>query len=334
MKTESAANMTNPTTATPGEEPASKIFRLVVFAVIAVVAIVGNTVVCKSVLETSSYKRTAYLLVANLAVAEIVSTLFYVLAFISEYLVDFPFGPVGCTIIVPVQVSAMFVVTSTLAAIAYFRFYYVSVGAQPAVAHRRMPVGIMVALLWVLPTLFCLPLFLYHEMGHDEDGRYCWPNWPSKEIQHSYNIARFVFNFLLPCLVMILSYGAVAWKLRRHARRARENSIEFGPPSEGNGGVSRESLTSECSSWIIEMEHDLVRMFYLVIAIFLVCYIPYQIYYIYWFFRGGWAEPSHTYVKIYLDLLGAFPSALHPICYGTKSRFFAKAFNKLVLCRR
>ncbi|XP_048582117.1 neuropeptide Y receptor type 1 isoform X2 [Nematostella vectensis] len=91
---------------------------------------------------------------------------------------------------------------------------------------------------------------------------------------------------------------------------------------------------SRVESSMMESERDVIRMFYAIVLIFLLCYIPYQIFYLISYFEViSNNSPYYYLVRKYLVLLTCFPSALHPLCYGTMSRFYAKAFSAFILCK-
>ncbi|XP_001628201.2 5-hydroxytryptamine receptor 1A [Nematostella vectensis] len=198
-------------------------------------------------------------------------------------------------------------------------------------------------------------------------------DFPSPELRKYYMI-RFFCNFVIPACVMMFSYGVVSLQLRFHRNRAvrdvemetgsdrtRETSASTQPQQQGTVSMelhevvrspphaqqpqhnasnsTREQATRERAQRkrqaISGLETDLLKMIYLIILIFLVCYFPYQIFFLLEYFGvmnyKNWQYFDIT--RIYVFLLTCFPSAIHPICYGTMSKFFARTFSRLVLCR-
>jgi hypothetical protein len=84
-----------------------------------------------------------------------------------------------------------------------------------------------------------------------------------------------------------------------------------------------------------KLERDLLKMFYMIILVFIICYFPYQVYFLLEYFRViHWTTWRYfDVIRIYVFLIPCFSSALHPICYGTMSTFFARTFSRLVLCK-
>lgn len=86
---------------------------------------------------------------------------------------------------------------------------------------------------------------------------------------------------------------------------------------------------------LIELEQDLQKMIYIIVIVFILFYIPYQVYFLLEYFEvisyGTWKY--HHITRKYIFLMTCLPSALHPLCYGTMSKFYAKVFRGIVLCR-
>ena len=368
--TMTATNSTFPPSTDPAEpsvleEPTlSRVFRVILFSLITLASLIGNTMVCKATCKPSSRKPLTYYLVTNLAVAEIISSLCLPFMFAYQYLDEWPFGVFACQLIIPLQVLAMFVVTSTLAAISVYRCVFIVFQPFCKTITPRKTI-LFLCLLWVIGVAVCLPLFMFHRiLTPDEGGIYCHTEFAGDDIyngptnnQQMYNIAKFILNFAVPYLVMLVSYGAVALKLKRHISRREKDelfelaqarssilstTVEHENEEKNSTGMVQDTETIEAkrrksSRGIIDLEHDLLRMIYAVILVFVVCYIPYQVHFLFLHF-GGYdrfpaAERYSRLIVYYLFLLTSLPSALHPLCYGTMSKFYATSFSKLVLCR-
>ena len=192
------------------------------------------------------------------------------------------------------------------------------------------------------------------------DPLYVWPS----ETGTRYSIVRVFLCFGLPVIVMMLSYGAVTLNIKKHVRnmarsaRARVDSnlsntrvtdcyfVEAQPqgtspvpqmvPLKDIINKSQDEKSSPEKTEIavlLEQESDLIRMFYIIIFIFIVFYLPYQIHYLLDLFNVLRDWKYNFFLRNYMMLLSTFPSALHPLCYGTKNKFYARAFKKLVLCK-
>ena len=84
-----------------------------------------------------------------------------------------------------------------------------------------------------------------------------------------------------------------------------------------------------------ELESDLLRMVFVIVLIFVVCYIPFQVQFLLREFKVEaflvW-QHRFTFTR-FVFILTCLPSALHPVFYGMMSKFYRKAFIRMISCR-
>ena len=87
-----------------------------------------------------------------------------------------------------------------------------------------------------------------------------------------------------------------------------------------------------------ELENDLLnlKMIYDLVLVFVICYIPYQVNFLLVEFqvKAFMAWPPRHILRRHIYVLGCLPSALHPVCYGMMSKFYHKAFIRIIACRK
>jgi len=328
-----------------------RVLSLVLFSVIILASLIGNTLVLKAVIELPSRcKPFTYHLVANLAVAEIVSSLCQPFAMTYQEMYSWVFGGFTCKLLVPLQVLAVIVITSDMAVIAVYRHQKI------VTPHKKLSPLLRVLIIggtWLAALALSLPLFVTRILVELPSGhKICYSLFTGSK---TYTISRFTLCFLLPYLIMMWSYGAVALKLKRHIRRNAEETseimissrkssddrrvvlhLQYGKPGrevllEVNNRNPRPGNKSNA-----ELECDLLRMIYVIILSFMLCYIPYQILFLWEYSTAGsnrWQFRYQAMIRKYFYILTCLPSAVHPLCYGTMNRFFARAFSKIVMCR-
>ena len=329
------------------EPHGSRVFRPVLFSFIILASLVGNALVLKAVIGLHlRCKPFAYYLVANLAVAEVISSICqpFVMTYQEKY--TWIFGDFACKLLIPLQVLATIVVTFNLAAIAVYRYRALtitSIGKKMTSITLATVIGVM----WVLALSISLPLFVTRIlMEYPPGNKVCVSKFSGIEI---YNMIRFALTFLFPYLIMSWSYGAVALKIKRHIRhnvieptRLSLHSDESRDTHDGRSNRSDRQVQLEYnkqprgSRTGAEQEFDLLRMIYVIIISFVVCYAPYQALFLWEYTTGpsSWRFPFHEVLRNYFYVLTCLPGAIHPLCYGTMNRFFARAFSRIVMCRR
>lgn len=324
-----------------------QVLGLVLFSVITFASLTGNALVLKAIAGIPRRSKPfVYYLVANLAVAEIISSLCQPFLIVYQDKYSWVFGEFACKLVTPLQVLAVIVVTSDLAAIAVYRYQVMmSPLTQKISGVARVAI---IGLIWFVALALSIPLFVTRILDKLPSGHnVCLSSFPGYE---TYNIIRFTLCFLLPYLVMFLSYGAVALELKRHIRENVLESSEITTSSEDRRDIynlqqskpRRQRLHLEVNKHRrgskngAELECDLLRMIYVIIISFIACYIPYQVLFLWEYARRAdddWQFPFHAVLRKYFYILTGLPGAIHPLCYGTMNRFFARAFAKIVMCR-
>ncbi|KAK3755987.1 hypothetical protein QZH41_003342 [Actinostola sp. cb2023] len=362
----------------PYQEPEElRIFRLAMFGVVLLAAIVGNFMVIKAILG-KRYKPFVYCLVTNLAVGEIISAICTIFTVTYIELRTWVFGDFLCHLIFPLQTTSVTVVTTTIAIISIRRYQVVTDIGMNFPSSKR-GVRLVICGIWLFAFAVSAPLYIYHKVIHFDATNthaavaYCIERYPGdtakswfKDTSKRYSITRIFLCFVIQVVIMILSYGAVTVKIKKQVRsiirnaRARVDSTQSNTRvTDYNMDVHRTSSPPTIHQMVplqeiisraqeadqntrekpevkalLDQEGDLTRMFYIIVLIFIMFYLPFQIFYILELFKAVSPHWKYTFIlrKFFL-LLSCFPSALHPLCYGTMSRFYAMAFKKLVLCK-
>ena len=334
------------------EEPkALYIFRLTLFSVIISASVIGNSMVCYAVCTIPSRKPLSYHLVANMAFAEILSSVCLAVMFASwQNPTDVVLQEAAC-ILNPLQVVALLVVIYSLAAIAFYRYRFI-VNPLPRTPSSVKTITILtISGLWLLSFAIACPYFfgLRFRNGNCEE-------LPVVD-NRSYVAIRFILNYALPYVIMLASYGAVAWNLKMRIvqinERNRTSTAESSCVVQIEDQMELKDLgedtrMKERKSVVLDQnnrrdskpenkdpEKDLLKMIFMLIIIYVVCYFPYQAHYV-WERVCNITAYQFRYHRLFIDynfILICLPSALHPLCYGTMNSFFAKAFSKIILCR-
>ena len=329
------------------EEPkALYIFRLTLFSVIISASLIGNSMVCYAVCTIPSRKPLSYHLVANMAFAEILSSVCLAVMFASwQNPTDVVLQEAAC-ILNPLQVVALLVVIYSLAAIAFYRYRFI-VNPLPRGPSVKKITILTISGLWLLSFAIAFPYFFGLRFRNGECEEL------SVVSNRSYVAIRFILNYALPYMIMLASYGTVAWNLRRRIAQIKKRNRDLNvAPScivetklqELRDGARMEERRSvlldqnnrrDSKPENTDPEKDLLKMIFMLIIIFVVCYFPYQAHYV-WERVCNITAYQFRYHQLFIDynfILICLPSALHPLCYGTMNSFFAKAFSKIILCR-
>ena len=338
------------------EEPTGlRFFRLVAFALLTLAGLIGNSVICQVVWSKPFNKPFSYHLVANMAFAEILSSLclpFVLTNWETEYS-NMILNKITC-VLNPLQVLSVMVVAHSMAAIAFYRFIVLIYPFSQA--SSRNVKAITISCLWLIAAAICVPTF----SGFKFVNGTCVLQPVLFNKTHA--VVIFLLNFVVPYFVISASYGEVALNLRKRIveKAARERSLIINPSAavvemedavelqglaknkekqrnlvEYQSKALNEARNRRCSK-SENLEKDLLKMIYAIILIFMICYFPHQAVFLWEKIAEteSWQFYHHALLQKYVFLLTCFPSALHPLCYGTMNRFYAKAFSRIFPCKK
>ena len=399
---QTAAGATNSTSSLYVPEPqVSRIIRIVLFSLIAVLSLVGNYVVCRAVWRQPGTKPFAHYLVSNLAFAEILSTVSTVFTIhADEPPFSWKLGYAMCKILPPLQITSVLVITTTLAILSVYRCLLL---VKPLVAKPTpRQICCLIIATWVGSIGLSVPTLVFRVVNSYGDSceiHACEEIFPEgyAHYQDAYSVVLFVINFALPLVIMATSYALVSKKIREHifviaklrdeqnkalssvTRQSLCTDEQGGSLLSQTGGENHEDIdsmaivvdgkkekvkyhqrkgsptyqnleeqgdkpdsqetnngTPPSNNKTFELENDVLRMVFVIVLIFVVCYIPFQVQYLLHEFKVeaflNWPH-RFTFISIVFTLTLS-PSALHPVCYGMMSKFYHKAFIRMVACRR
>ena len=401
---QTAADAANNTSFAFAPEPETlRIIRTVLFSLIAVLALVGNYVVCRAVWRQPGTKPFAYHLVSNLAFAEILSTVslvFTIHAYEPPW--SWKLGYTMCKILDPLQIASALVITTTLAILAVYRCLLL---VKPLVTKpTRRQKRCVIIFTWMGSVGLSVPASVFrvvNSYGDNCDIHACEEVFPEGYVhyQDAYSVVLFVINFALPLVIMAISYALVSKKIREHifvisklrdeqnkalssvtrqstctdeqggsllSQTGGENQEDIdlvditidskkekvkylqrkGSPTYQNLEEQEEKRNSQENSpnnvipptnnKTFELENDLLKMVFALVLIFFLCYLPYQVQFLMHEFNVEvflyWPH-YYTFTRLVFTLT-CLPSALHPVCYGMMSKFYHKAFIRMIACRR
>lgn len=341
------------------EEPHfSKIIRYAIYALLFVFAIGGNVTVCIIPFRHQRMRTCTYFLITNLAVSDLGTMLCLPYILVMDWKNnEWIMGWAMCKLVNPSLTMLYIVTTNTLVAIAVHRFLVLVYPFRSKMSKSK--VALVILLTW-LTAFFCvLPSFGARELRplyvkpNGEIAYMCTEVFPGRTkeerdyYQNIYTIFQYIINISLPIVIIVILYIAIAYKLRQMALALGRDSIKSSTVRRDSGGTvslqstisrtrsifSRKSSIDQCSARKRnELEKKFLRMLAVVVAIFVICYVPYSTFFL--VIPNFPAAYEWSYLMIfyrYIYLLMWFPNALNPLCYGALDERYGKTFKGL--CR-
>lgn len=161
-----------------------------------------------------------------------------------------------------------------------------------------------IGVVWTLSLVFSSPYFSYYRQMDLNGTTVCVPSWDIQN-RKAMDICTFVFGYLIPVLVLCLTY----------ARTIRYLWTSVDPMQEA------------CVSRLAKRR--VTKMIVIVAVLFCLCWLPHHLIILCMWF-GHFPLNHATYVLRILSHLVAYTnSCLNPIVYALVSKHFRKGFRKV-----
>uniref|UniRef100_A0A336K3G4 CSON002393 protein n=1 Tax=Culicoides sonorensis TaxID=179676 RepID=A0A336K3G4_CULSO len=291
------------------------------FSAMLVVAISGNAIVIWIVLAHRRMRTVTNYFLLNLSLADLLmSTLNCVFNFIFMLNSDWPFGAIYCTInnfIANVSVASS---VFTLCVITLDRYIAIVRPLQHRTSRKKARIFLLV--IWLMSCVLAAPCILYsttmtktYTNGKSRTVCYMlWPDgrYPTSMADYIYNIVFLTVTYAIPMVIMLVCYTSMGRELW--------GSRSIGEHTERQ----MESMKSK---------KKVVRMFIIVCTIFGICWLPYQLFFIYAYHNHKFTSSSyaqHMYLGFYW--LAMAQSMVNPIIYYWMNGRFRVYFRKAICC--
>ncbi|XP_050428225.1 tachykinin-like peptides receptor 86C isoform X2 [Adelges cooleyi] len=297
-----------------------KLTWVTLFIAMLIVAIVGNLIVIWIVLAHRRMRTVTNCYMVSLSLSDLFMAALNCLPnFIYMLNSDWAFGLELC-------MASNFIAYWTVAS-SVFTLVAITLNRYMAIVHplrhrrSRTRTQTVLILIWVISVFLAMPCILYSNIKtkrytNGELRRACYMLWPDGRYPHSkteyiYNILFLCVTYIIPLLVMFVCYTIMGREL-------------WG--SKTIGQMTQRHVES------IKSKRKVVRMFGVVVLIFMFCWLPYHSYFVYAYHNKEIV--SKAYVQ---DLFLAFywlamsNSMVNPIIYYWMNPRF-RTYFKVALC--
>ncbi|CAI5662704.1 unnamed protein product [Oreochromis niloticus] len=221
-----SGNISSAANPSSGLEAASRHIQtasIVIYCVIFIVGTLGNAlVIYVTGFKMKKTVETVWFL--NLAIADFLFTAFLIFSIISlSQSHQWPFGPFMCQLNTFVSVVNMFASIFTLTAMSLDRCLSIWVVVW---AHNKRTVckaRLICVGIWVIAAICSTPYATFRTLLERNGAHYC--GYPvTHEQKWSLHIFRFLMGFVIPFLVIFVSYVAIGIRTMRMSRTRRQRS--------------------------------------------------------------------------------------------------------------
>ena len=278
-----------------------KITAKVLQSALVVSALVGNVLVCLTILKTRALRSPLYYLIMNLAIADLMIVISFTPRHILEGLYRHPRGTIAvilCKTITSDTFTWVGAVAAsmTLVVIAYERFAALTTPLENLSNFSSTKLKAAVVVSWVFAVIFNIPLFYVRGLNHERG--FCESQWPGAALYVAYNVTWLVLIGFVPSCLMAFFYGKAIAQLRKKIVPRCHASVP-----------------------VMETRKKVTNMLMIITAIYGICWIPNLIFYVVWCFYLH--DVMYTINEVFLVLL-LVNSSINPIVYAAQNRLFRR----------
>ena len=296
-----------------GESFTFKIVKLSLYAIIFLVSIVGNMLVVIVIIRRRRMRTVINYFIFNLAVADLAITCICIPFDIpvqeNEY--HWPYGPIMCRILYPLQTMSLFASIFTLTAVSLNRFRVIVYPLKKQMTKRNAT--FIIGIIWLVSGLLTTPYVAV--LYINTDGMYCVERWPGIGYRKAYTASLFVCQYLVPLTIILLAYIRIAIELRKCIVIKK--------------GVNTNSVLNKAQQ---EDAKKVLRMLITVTLLFAICVLPNNVMWLWLDFGNGGDWHHFNKSLAFTNIILFANSASNPIAYTICHEKFREEFRRYVTC--
>ncbi|XP_078518294.1 somatostatin receptor type 1-like [Lissotriton helveticus] len=290
------------------DHAASRIIIPSIYSIVCCVGLTGNAMVIYVILRYAKMKTATNIYILNLAIADELFMLSVPFLATATALQHWPFGSFMCRLVLSVDAINMFTSIFCLTVLSVDRYIAV-VHPIKAAKYRRPTVAKVINFcVWILSLVVILPIIIFADTVPSSDGgvdcNFLWPENSNFLWLEAFVVYTFLLGFLIPLVAICLCYCLIVVKMRAVALKA--------------GWLQRR-----------KSERRITRMVMLVVAVFVVCWMPF---YIIQLFSVFFHPPNPLVTQLFV-ILSYANSGANPILYGFVSDNFRRSFQRIICFR-
>lgn len=295
---ESILNFTKSRNTEPTREVLT-VIQITCYSIIIVIGTIGNVMLVFD-LATKHYLKTSQYFILNLATVDLLTCALSIPFDISLVVLGgWPFGPVMCRIVYPLQ--------TILIAVSVFTLLCMAVERHRAILHPLKPkipgkvIMLVILLNWVIATGLVSP---YAAALTIKDG-HCAENWPNNDPRYpkAFSLCVFLILYLSPLCVITAAYTFVGIRLRANSHKAELL-------------VGTLSCKSRLAKSRTQRNIRIVKFFVLAVVAFALCLLPFQVMWMWSDFGNGQDWSHFNEVLTFANVMAYANSAVNPYIFG------------------
>ena len=301
---------------------AEKIGATVAYSLSLVFALVGNFLLVLTVYKTPTLRKPINLLIANMAMSDLLYPTFLFPVQLAEmhvgsWFIGGTFGQVLCKLHIFLADASSFVSIQSLVLIAVDRFGAVVVPLRSPLITRKLCPFFIIAT-WITAMAVLSPFLVANKVVKYRERLLCVSLW--MEIFggtfENYALAVVVVFFYIPFVLVVILYSIILMKLKMHAH-----------PGEQSANAEEQRA---------KRNRNVLKMVIAIVAVFFICLIPYFSNFVIARFSAPdssiWFSCSFVLYVIVTRYISYTNCAINPIICLIFSSNYRQALKRLVNC--
>ena len=296
----------NHTSTTLSSEPTSigdvtwfRVLKYTLYGLTFLISMPGNFMVCVIITRRRKMKTITNFLILNLAISDVLYTLYVPLDIVVTEAARWPFAHFFCKLFFPLMTLSICVSALTLMALALSRFWAVVFPLHRQISITQVKISLI--FIWLIGIVEVLP---YAVFLHVSDEHTCDENWPSENSKKAYTVFLFFLQFVIPLTAITFAYTMVGLELKKGSRRSENRTLEQTRNEESR---------------------KVIRMLVVITVAFALCNLPSSIF---WLIN----DFSSTKISSFDDIIAFFNildfgnAAVNPLIYLVCNEDFRREF--------
>ncbi|XP_017006633.2 protein trapped in endoderm-1 [Drosophila takahashii] len=308
------------------------LFAAISACVFVIIGVLGNLITLLALLKSPTIREhatTAF--VISLSISDLLFCSFSLpLTAVRYFKESWTFGDTLCTIFPVIFYGNVAVSLLSMVGITLNRYILIACHSRYSQIYKPKFITLQLLFVWVVSFLLLLPplLGIWGQMGLDEATFSCTI---LKKDGRSIKKTLFVIGFLLPCLVIIVSYTCIYITVLHQKKKIRNHdNFQIGANASGAGGKGSSSgaggtyMTTTCTRKARE-DNRLTVMMVTIFLCFLVCFLPLMLANV----VGSESNTKYPWVHIIASVMAWASSVINPIIYAASNRNYRVAYYKI-----
>lgn len=291
--------------------------QVILYILMAVVGVVGNTLTITVLLKPEYRKRRSSIMLMNLAVCDVIIAALCIPLDIGYFINGkWIYGENLCYVISPFQTSMPIVSSWTFMFMMLERNSLFTKSMRRQM--RRKSIRILAAITWIIPVALVIPYGIRLQFSTEKGVDTCNEKWESEIGRKLYTVLLSVCEFLVPMLMITCFVIRISVNLSRQSRQLKKNSL-------GLNLAKRKSR--------LRQNKNITLTFIVMVTLYAALKLPNNVFWQWYEFGDGGTEEQKNLIWTFVSLAAYSTSMVNPLVLAAMSNEFRKEFICILRCQ-